>query len=231
MYAHLTRQHFLRLVMGAAFSIPASILLPGRNPALAALAAVGSVAKVKGTASLVRNGEQIILHGGEEVAAGDVVTTLAESRLRIALADGSQLNLGELTRMTIAQFSFAPETLTRKAAFDLKSGLLQAITAKVADGSSFIIRTNNAVAATRSTDWIVEAKKAETSVFVLEGKVDVAESALGFRSLPSLAQDKAMLLGAGQFTTIGKMALGATLGPKTADSARLKKLMAGLALD
>ena len=85
------------------------------------------------------------------------------------------------------------------------------------------------MAATRATEWIVEAKKAETSVFVLEGKVDVAESALGFRSLPSIDQDKAMLLSAGQFTTVGKISLGA--GPKPADAARLEKLKAELALD
>lgn len=231
MYRHLSRQQFLRLVMGFGLAVPAAVLLPGRNPAQAAIAAVGSVTKVKGTASLQRNGEQIVLKGGEEIATGDVLTTLAESRLRLALADGSQLNLGELTRMTIAQFNFTPETLSREAAFDLKSGLLQAVTAKAAAGSSFIIRTSNAVAATRSTDWIVEAKKAETSVYVLEGKVDVAESALGFRSLPSIEQDKAMLLAAGQFTTVGKISLGGTFGPKQSDAARLAKLQAGLALE
>jgi hypothetical protein len=87
------------------------------------------------------------------------------------------------------------------------------------------------VAATRSTDWIVSAAKAETSVYVLEGKVDVAESAFGFRSLSSAEQDKAMLLGAGQFTTIGKMALGATLSPKATDAKKLDQLKAGLALN
>jgi len=231
MYAHVTRKHFLRLSAAWGIALPLAMLPPGRRRALAAAQTAGSVAKVKGTALLLRQDQQIILQGGEEVAVGDVVTTLAESRLRIALADGSQLNLGELTRMTIAQFSFAPETLSRAAAFDLKSGLLQAITAKAAGGSSFIIRTGNTVAATRATDWIVEANTAETSVYVLEGKVDVAESALGFRSLPSLAQDKAMLLSAGQFTTIGKISLGATLGPKPADTARLEKVKAGLAWD
>jgi hypothetical protein len=229
MYARFSRRHFLRLLVGLGFVLSGAGL--SRRPALAATIPVGSVTKVKGTASLQRNGEQLVLIGGEKVASGDVVTTLAESRLRIALADGSQLNLGELTRLTIAQFDFTPETLARAAAFDLKSGLCQAVTAKAAGGSSFVIRTRNAVAATRSTDWMVEAKEVETSVFVLEGTVDVAESALGFRSLPSAEQDKAMLLGAGQFTTIGKRTLGATLGPKTSDAARLQKLKAGLALN
>jgi hypothetical protein len=230
MSARLTRQHFLRLLLGFGIAVPASVMWSGRR-AQAAISAVGSVTKVKGTASLLRAGKQTLLQGGEEVAAGDVVTTLAESRLRIALADGSQLNLGELTKVTIAQFDFTQETLSRAATFDLKSGLLEAVTAKTAPGSSFVIRTSNAVAATRSTEWIVEAKKAETSVFVLEGKVDVAASALGFRSLPSIDQDKAMLLSAGQFTTIGKIALGPTAGPKASDAKKLAKLKAGLALD
>ena len=230
MSARLTRQHFLRLLLGLGFAVPAAILWSGRD-ARAAIVAIGSVGKVKGTASLLRDGQQSILQGGEEVAAGDVVTTLAESRLRIELADGSQLNLGELTKVTVAQFDFAQETLSREATFDLKSGLLEAITAKAAPGSSFVIRTSNTVAATRATEWIVEAKKAETSVYVLEGKVDVAASTLGFRSLPSIDQDKAMLLSAGQFTTIGKISLGATAGPKAADAKKLAKLKAGLALE
>ena len=225
----VSRKSFLRLMLGLCLMAPLSLLLPVGKPARAAANAIGKVSKVKGTASLLRDGTQSTLTGGEEMVAGDIVTTLAESRLRIALADGSQLNLGELTRVTVAQFDFSPETMSREAAFDLQSGLLQAITAKAAAGSSFVIRTSNTVAATRATEWIVEAKKAETSVFVLEGKVDVAESALGFRSLPSIDQDKAMLLSAGQFTTVGKISLGA--GPKPADAARLEKLKAELALD
>lgn len=228
MYAPVSRHHFLRLLISAGAALAAAFLA---RPAQAASVPVGQVSKVKGTASLLRGDVQSVLVGGEEIAVGDVVTTLAESRLRIALADGSQLNLGELTRMTIAEFEFAPEVLTRKAAFDLKAGLCQAVTAKAATGSSFVIRTQNAVAATRSTEWIVEAKKAETSVFVLEGKVDVAESAIAFRSLSSAEQDKAMLLGAGQFTTIGKMSLGGSLGPKKIDAKKLDELKAGLALD
>ena len=225
----VSRKSFLRLMLGLCLMAPLSLLLPVGKPARAAANAIGKVSKVKGTASLLRDGTQSTLTGGEEMVAGDIVTTLAESRLRIALADGSQLNLGELTRVTVAQFDFSPETMSREAAFDLQSGLLQAITAKAAAGSSFVIRTSNTVAATRATEWIVEAKKAETSVFVLEGKVDVAESALGFRSLPSIDQDKAMQLSAGQFTTVGKISLGA--GPKPADAARLEKLKAELALD
>ena len=224
MPATISRQQFLRLGLAG---IVAPLGFSGT--AFAALAAVGSISKVKGTASLSRGGEQIVLQGGEDVAAGDVVTTLADSRVRIALKDGSQLNLGELTKMTIAAFDFSPEDMKRAAAFDLKAGVLQAITAKAAPGSSFVIRTRNAVAATRSTEWIVTADKAQTGVYVTEGKVDVAESALGFRSLSSAEQDKAMLLGAGQSTIVGKMALGATLAPQPTDAKKLAELKAALA--
>jgi ferric-dicitrate binding protein FerR (iron transport regulator) len=230
MPATISRQQFLRLGLGFGGALGAFALL-GPDAAQAAATPVGSVTKARGTASLSRAGQQMTLAGGEDVFAGDIVTTLADSRLRIGLKDGSQLNLGELTKMTIAAFDFSPDDLKREAAFDLKDGLLQAITAKAAPGSSFVIRTRNAVAATRSTDWIVNTAKAETSVYVLEGKVDVAESALGFRSLSSADQDKAMLLAAGQSVTIGKMALGATLAPKQADEKKLAALKAGLALD
>lgn len=221
----LNRQHFLRLSLGAA----AFAAMGGS--AVAAPQWVGKIAKLRGTASIARGEEQIVLKGGEQVAAGDIITTLIDSRVRIALKDGSELNLGELTQMTVAAFDFVAETKQRDGAFDLKSGLLQAITAKAAPGSSFVIRTQNAVAATRSTDWIVKAQPAETSVYVLEGKVDVGQSSGAFRSLSSAEQDKAMLLSAGHFTTIGKLALGATLAPQSTDAAKLASLKAALAYD
>jgi hypothetical protein len=219
----LSRQYFLRLMMGC------SVLALAPCPLLAAGNEAGKVTRVRGTVSVKRSDGQAALSEGDPVLVGDVVTTLAESRLRVALNDGSQINLGELTRLTIAEFNFAQETMSRQAALDLQSGLLQAITAKAGSGSSFVIRTNNAVAATRGTDWIVEAKKAETTVVVREGKVDVEESAFGFRSLPSADQDKAVLLSAGESTTIGK--LGAGLGPQIADGAKLDQYLAALAMD
>lgn len=221
----LNRQQFLRLSL-------AGIVAPfGLACSAFAFVAVGAVAKIKGTASLSRDGQQKMLRGGEEVAAGDVVTTLADSRLRIAMKDGSMLNLGELTKMTISSYVFSPEDRKREAIFDLKAGLLQAITAKAAPGSTFVIRTQNAVAATRSTEWIVTAEKALTGVYVVKGKVDVMPSAPGFRSLSNAEQDKAMLLAAGQSTMIGKMALGPSSAPQLTNAKKLAALQAGLSFD
>lgn len=221
----LNRQHFLRLSFGAAAFAAVG------GGAMAAPQWVGKIAKLRGTVSIERGADQILLKGGEPVAAGDILTTLIDSRVRIALNDGSELNLGELTQMTIAAFDFVAETKQRDGAFDLKSGLLQAITAEAAPGSSFVIRTQNAVAATRSTDWIVKAQAAETAVYVLEGKVDVGQSSGAFRSLSSAEQDKAMLLSAGHFTIVGKMALGAALAPQSSDPTKLAALKAALAYD
>ncbi len=226
---HFSRQRFLRLSFAGSFAgIVAPLGLAGRA---FAVVAVGAVAKIKGTASLFRDGQQKVLRGGEEVAAGDVMTTLAESRLRIAMKDGSELNLGELTKLTIASFAFSAEDKKREAIFDLKAGLLQAITAKAAPGSNFVIRTQNAVAATRSTEWIVTVEKAQTGVYVIEGKVDVMPSALGFRSLSNAEQDKAMLLAAGQSTIVGKMTLGPSSAPQLTDAKKLVALRAGLSFD
>ena len=102
----LSRQHFLRLIgtVGLAAALP--------RIALAAEDA-GKAARIKGTVSVNRGGSQTPLNEGDAVMAGDVITTLAESRARLALNDGSQVNLGELTRVTIAEFSFQRETLTR----------------------------------------------------------------------------------------------------------------------
>lgn len=223
----LTRCQFLR----GGVALICGVLAGGlAEPGMAAAdTAAGTVERLKGTVSLKRGDSQSALAEGDTVMPGDVVTTLAESRLRISLADGSTLNLGELTRVTIAEFAFTRETLSRQAAFDLQSGLLQAITSKVGPGSSFVIRTGNAVAATRATQWIVEAKKAETTVIVQEGQVDVAESAFGFRALSSAEQDKAILLSAGQATTIGK--IGSGLGPQMAEEKKLAAYLAGLAMD
>ncbi|TDQ82213.1 FecR family protein [Dongia mobilis] len=224
---NISRRHSLLggLALAGGYAlIPLLVALPAR-----AVDGIGTVERLKGSASINRGGSQSVLSAGDPVMVGDVVTTLAESRLRIAFADGSQVNLGELTRITIDEFNFTRETLSRQAAFDLQSGLIQAITAKSGAGSSFAIRTGNAVAASRSTQWIVEARKAETTVLVQEGKVDVQEASLGFRAFSSAEQDKAILLSAGQVTTIGK--LGGGLGPQVAEEQKLAAYLAALAMD
>jgi hypothetical protein len=225
----ILRRHFLEGGFSLAGSCAlAPLLAPLLAPAAMASGGIGTVERLKGSVSVTRGGSQSVLAAGDPVMAGDVVTTLAESRLRLVFADGSLVNLGELTRITIAEFTFTRETLSRQAAFDLQSGLVQAITAKAGAGSSFAIRTGNAVAASRSTQWIVEAKKAETTVLVQEGKVDVQEAGLGFRALSTAEQDKAILLSAGEVTTIGKLG---GLGPQMAEEQKLAAYLAALAMD
>ncbi len=60
----------------------------------------------------------------------------------------------------------------------------------------FSIRTQTATASARATDWIVEARSSETSVFVLSGVVTVADAGPGASLRVSAGEGSSVALSA-----------------------------------
>jgi hypothetical protein len=109
---------------------------------------------------------------GAVLNEGDSVSTGRESRLRIAFDDGSVLQLGEETTLTIALFAGPRDS--RSVLLDAPRGVFRAIVDKLSPGGRFEIRANTAVASVRGTDFMAEAKDEGAAVFVIEGVVVVA---------------------------------------------------------
>ena len=121
----------------------------------------------------------------------DLVRTLNTGRVRIALLDGSFLNIGARSEMQIVKHD-AP---SQQTAIELKAGKLRSEVQKISkQGGSFEVTTQTAVIGVVGTHFIVEAEPKRTRVWCIEGMVRV-------RNLnPAILG--VMVLHAGEFTTI-----------------------------
>jgi len=114
------------------------------------------------------------LHMGAPLWAGDVLITHEESRVRVEFEDGGRLTLGPESEAEIA--AFAPEGAG--TVVELALGIVRALLGGPESGG-FEVRSRAAVAAARSTEFIVEADPDNNAVFAAEGTVAVAVVATG----------------------------------------------------
>ncbi len=147
----------------------AGFALPWARPAAAAEA--GIVSALRGAATATRAGESRTLHVGAAVHASDSLRTGEGARLLVTMADGSTLALGERSQLVLT--TVAGET-GGGMVFDLLSGIVRAVLGP-ARPDVFAVRGRVAVAAARSTDFLVETAGRATSVFVAAGEVAVGE--------------------------------------------------------
>lgn len=125
----------------------------------------------------------------------DVVRTLNTGRVRIALRDGSTLNIGARAQMQIVKH----DVQSQQTEIELTAGKLRSqVTRITKTGGSFEVRTQTAVIGVVGTDFLVAADPKRTRVWCTEGIVRV-------RNLnPAIVG--VIVLHAGEFTSI---ALGA----------------------
>ena len=133
------------------------------------------VTGLRGSAALEHAGSRSALIAGTALSAGDMITTNAGARVKLRFADGSEVRLGENAALRIEAIKVDAAAGTRNILLSLPMGLLRAAAAKLSKsaGSSFEIHTGVGYSAVRGTHWIVSAKKAETRVYVQEGRVAV----------------------------------------------------------
>ncbi len=190
-----------------------ALALPPVRPAPAADA--GIVSALRGAASATRAGATRALHVGATVHAGDSLRTGASARLLVTMVDGSTLALGEQSQVVLT-------TVTTDAGgsmvFDLLAGLVRAVVGPE-HPDRFAVRGRVAVAAARSTDFIVETETRLTSVFVATGEVAVDETYGG----------AAVVLGAGQGVDIRR---GVTTGvPRNWGQGRINDVVVRTAIN
>ncbi|MBP2296578.1 FecR family protein [Azospirillum rugosum] len=148
------------------------------DPALAA-GPVGEIQTVVGTAELVRAGTVTPMRPGLPVEAGDELRTGPAGRLRVKFRDGSAATLGSNAAMTVERFEEPGGAGTRDAALAIAGGLVRAVAEKLVGASRFEVRTPTAVAAARSTEWIVEVTRDGTAVLGVSGTVSVRSTGPG----------------------------------------------------
>jgi ferric-dicitrate binding protein FerR (iron transport regulator) len=163
----LSRRAALRL----AASTPALAATLTADPAHAAEA--GLVSAIRGRVTATRAGATRDLHQGAVVQLGDSVRTHEGARLELTLIDESTVSLGERSQLVVTTVVIRPEA-GGSLVFDLLSGIVRAVLGpQLRD--IFAVRGRVAVAAARSTDFIVETTARKTDVFVQLGAVAVSQ--------------------------------------------------------
>ena len=141
-------------------------------PAFAQAAAgaqrAGHVVQVVPTVNIQRGAQQIEAVAQAPVFLQDVVRTERRARARINLEDGSILNVGSESSLTVTRH----DPTTSQTELELSYGRLRSqVTRAARPGSSFRVRTPTAVAGVVGTDFLLIVENNITTLIVYEGIV------------------------------------------------------------
>lgn len=152
------------------------IVLATMGAAAAQSDPVGRVDDLRGRVMVMRQevNPAGLLAIGAPIYERDVIRTDAGARVRLVFIDETVVQLGEETELTVTRFVYAPPEATRAAILGVPSGFVRAIVGLLLPRSGFEVHTATAVAAARSTDWIVEAGPDATAIVALDGTVAVS---------------------------------------------------------
>ncbi len=158
-----------RMPVGAKLEIPLALLRTTPTQA--------RVASYRGEASATIQGRTVAVTRGMPLPEGSVVATGANSSVRLALADGSQVALPSQSRIRIDVLRHTPLTGSVERAFSLEAGRSEAtVTPMTKPRDGFTIRTPLSVTAVRGTVFrvIYDAQAERAWTEVVDGTVNVA---------------------------------------------------------
>ena len=138
----------------------------------------------------------IVLKAGNNLYPGDVVNTASDGAVKILLKDKTIIDLGGSALFKVAQFK-PNDGANRQVELDMMFGKMRvAVPKKVEGEGKFQIKTRAATMGVRGTEFVVstaletsnENEKTtppQTSVVVLQGKVDVAKPGDASAAVPT----------------------------------------------
>ncbi len=137
---------------------------------------IGTVEKVTGSATVMRNGVLVELQPGDLVSKGDVVQTASRSALVIKFNDGTVFGLSSDARIVLSEMIYAGDSSGNSALFTLVQGVIGFVAGRIAKTGDFKVDTPVATMAIRGTAVQTEISAASgTTKFSLltepDGKV------------------------------------------------------------
>ena len=117
---------------------------------------IGNVAKVTGSASVIRNDKTTPLKVKDDIYLNDVVQTGANSALGITFIDATTFNLKASTKITIDNYVYEDGGKSNAAIFDVAKGTAAFVAASVAKTGDMKITTPTATLGIRGTTGLVE---------------------------------------------------------------------------
>lgn len=156
---------------------------------------------VKGQVSFQKKGKGPFKKAriNKKICSGDAVKAGANSRAKIVMSGGNEINVSPETEFTIEKYQQADGASDNKALINVIYGKIRSNVKqkyKNNEQSFYRVKTKSAVAGVRGTEFLVsfDASRSQSRVITFEGQVAVGELVNGrFTSLTEV--------GAGQFTT------------------------------
>lgn len=127
---------------------------------LAAFAAAGQVAAMGGLVTAAgSSGQTVVLHKGDAVNKGDVITTDANSWVVLSMEDGASLTLRPKAKLRIVDYVYDPDNPQNgRSWLTLLQGALRSVTGAIGklNHASYQLTTPTATIGIRGTDYDVD---------------------------------------------------------------------------
>ncbi|MBR1279282.1 VCBS domain-containing protein, partial [Bradyrhizobium sp. AUGA SZCCT0283] len=117
---------------------------------------IGTVVKLTGDATAVRNGVVVVLNIGDKVYKGDVVQSASDSALGISFIDGTAFSLGPNARMVLNDMVYDPNGSSNSSLLSLVQGTISFVAGETAKNGNMKIDTPVATMGIRGTAVVVE---------------------------------------------------------------------------
>jgi len=144
---------------------------------------IGSVSEMRGMVSVGRNGGTFLLKDGDPVYAGDTLETASSSFIRLVLDDGSQINLGQESRIRVEITRPQSPSVINLFKGWIRAKIIKDLETDPNRGSKLYIKTNTAAIGVRGTEFEVDYSEVEgegtTQLNVIEGVVELIDYRLG----------------------------------------------------
>ncbi len=185
-----------------AMVIAVAVLLPE-----SVYAACGEILVSKGDVKIESGKDKSIKSApqGTKVCQGDTVIAGTQSRAKVKMEDGNELNISPDSRILLETYEYKAADNKKKVLLNVLYGKVRAATReenmyndKTKDGqaNTFQVKTKSAVAGVRGTDFLTsfDAKTSKTEIVTFKGNVDVGTPGPGGTIM------NAVSVGAGQKT-------------------------------
>ncbi len=142
---------------------------------------VGSVERMRGVADASSEGARRQLETGSEIFLHDEITTGSDTRLLIAMKDGTELTLGDDSLIVIDDFLFDEEGGIGREVFSVVSGVFRAVSGGITalDEGEMTVRTPVATLGIRGTEFWGEQRADRLHVAMLAGTAVIVENEAG----------------------------------------------------
>lgn len=149
-------------------------------------AACGTFEVAKGDIKVQSAGKVVPVSTGGKICAGDTVIAGPDSRAKIKMADGNELNVSPDSKIVIEDYQYNQDANKKKVLLNILKGKVRATTreenmyndkAKDGQANTFQIRTKSAVAGVRGTDFLTsyDPSTNKTGIVTFKGKVEFGQ--------------------------------------------------------